>query len=172
MHCNVAFEIIYRVSQKKVLFRNVAVLLLRGVWAVKIWVFLGAEHIYTITRCLAHVTNVSTLMWVPISPIYTFEWLFDQKFCYYPKEDFFWGHPVVVMSLSGLKPLCLCFSQYSIVNRISSFYIFLEPCNDKNNKLCSQQFGISQGAWNVNGWDGENGRFKERRRMQLSNFNC
>ena len=44
---------------KKVLFRNVAVFLLRGVQAVKI--FWDAEHIYAITRCLAHVPNVSTL---------------------------------------------------------------------------------------------------------------
>ena len=81
---------------KKVLFRNVAVLLLRGVWAIKIWVFLGAEHIYTITRCLAHVTNVSTLVWAPISPLYTSEWPFDQKFCYFPKEDFFWDTLYIV----------------------------------------------------------------------------
>ena len=77
-------------KQKKVLFMNVGVLLLRGVWAVKIWAFLGAEHIYTITRCLAHVTNVSTLVRAPISPLYTSERPFDQKFCYFPKEDFFW----------------------------------------------------------------------------------
>ena len=69
-------------------------LLLRGVWAVKIWVFLGAEQIYTITRCLAQVTNVSTLVWVPISPLYNSEWSFDQKSCYFPKENFFLGHPV------------------------------------------------------------------------------
>ena len=36
----------YRVSQIKILFRNVAVFLLRGVLAVKIWVFWGTEHIY------------------------------------------------------------------------------------------------------------------------------
>ena len=52
----------YRVSQIKILFRNVAVFLLRGVLAVKIWVFWGAEPTYAISRCLAHVPNVSTLV--------------------------------------------------------------------------------------------------------------
>ena len=42
----------YRVSPKKVLFRNSAVFLFKGVWAVKLWVFWGAEHIYAITWCL------------------------------------------------------------------------------------------------------------------------
>ena len=39
----------YRVSQNKIVFRNIAEFSLRGVWAVKIWVFWGAEHIYVIT---------------------------------------------------------------------------------------------------------------------------
>ena len=52
----------YRVSKIKILFRNVAVFLLRGVLAVKIWVFWGTEHIHAITRCLAHVPNVSSLV--------------------------------------------------------------------------------------------------------------
>ena len=75
----------YRVSKIKILFRNVAVFLLRGVLAVKIWVFWGAEHIYAITRCLAHVPNLSSLVLTPNFPLYTSEWLFDQRFCYFPK---------------------------------------------------------------------------------------
>ena len=47
------------------------------------------EHIYTITRCLAHVTNVSMLVWAPISPLYTSEWPFDQKFAIFLKRTFF-----------------------------------------------------------------------------------
>ena len=53
-------EIYYRVSQKDIIFRNVAEFLLRGIWVVKICVFWGAEHIYAITRYLAHVPNVYT----------------------------------------------------------------------------------------------------------------
>ena len=85
---------IYRVSQNDIVFRNIAEFLLRGVWAVKIWLFLGAEHIYAITRCLAHVPNVSTLVWTHISPFYTSEQPFDQRFCYIPKEDIILGYPV------------------------------------------------------------------------------
>ena len=83
----------YRVSQKK-LSRNVAVFLLRGFWAVKIWVFWGAECIYAITRCIAYVPIVSTFVWTPISCFHTSEWPFDQRFCYFPKDNFFGGHPV------------------------------------------------------------------------------
>ena len=61
--------IVYRVSQKKNGFRNVAKFSLRGVLAVKIRVFWGAEHIYTITRCLPHVLNVSSPVWIPIYPL-------------------------------------------------------------------------------------------------------
>ena len=71
-HLNTLYS---RVSKKIV--RNVAEFLFRGFWAVKIWVFWGAEHIYAITRCLAHVHNVSTHVWTPIFPLYTSEWPFD-----------------------------------------------------------------------------------------------
>ena len=60
--------LLYKVS-KKILFRNVAEFLLRGVWAIKMWAFWGVEHIYAISRCLVHVPNVSTLVWTPISPL-------------------------------------------------------------------------------------------------------
>ena len=70
-------------SQKKILFGNVAVFLLRGVWAVKIWKFWGAEHIYALTWWLAHIPY-----WTPFFPLYTSEWLFDPS--YFPREYFFW----------------------------------------------------------------------------------
>ena len=84
----------YRVSQKDIVFRNVADFLLRGIWAVKIWVFWGAEHIYAINRCLAHVPNLATLVWTPISTLCTSEWPFNQRFCHFSKDDLFLGHPV------------------------------------------------------------------------------
>ena len=40
----------YRVSQKRIGFRNVAEFSLWGLSAVKMRVFFGAEHIYTMTR--------------------------------------------------------------------------------------------------------------------------
>ena len=54
---------------KKIGFRNVVQLSLWGVWAVKIWVFWGAKHIWAMTRCLAHVPNVFMLIWTPIYPL-------------------------------------------------------------------------------------------------------
>ena len=56
----------YRVSQKKIGFRNVVLCSLKGVLTVKIRVFWGAEHTYAMTRCLAHVSNFSSLEWSPI----------------------------------------------------------------------------------------------------------
>ena len=35
-------------------------------------------------------------------PFYTSEWPFDQKFCYFPKEDFFLGHPVYLLQCSAV----------------------------------------------------------------------
>ena len=85
-HLNTLYS---RVSKKIV--RNVAEFLFRGFWAVKIWVFWGAENIYAITSCLADVHNVSTLVWTPISPLHTPEWPFDQRFCYFRRDDFLGG---------------------------------------------------------------------------------
>ena len=80
---------------KKIGFRKVAQFSPRGVWAVKIWVFWGAEHIYAITRCLAHVLKVlMSLCEPPFIPLHTSEWPFDQRFCYIPKANFILGHPV------------------------------------------------------------------------------
>ena len=39
--------------------------------------------------------TICLLVWTPIFPLYTSDWLFDQRFCYFPKEYFFLGHPVV-----------------------------------------------------------------------------
>ena len=86
--------------KKYIVFRNVAVFLLRGVRAVKIWVFCGAEHIYAITRCLVNVPNVSTLVWTPISPLYTSEWPLIKSFAIFLRR-FFLGHPVVVSNTDG-----------------------------------------------------------------------
>ena len=47
---------------KKIVFRNVAEFLLRGIRSVKIWLFWAAKHIYAKTRCLAHIANMSTLV--------------------------------------------------------------------------------------------------------------
>ena len=63
--------------------------MLRGIRSVKIWLFWGAEHIYAIARCLAHIPNVSTFVWTLISPLQTSEWPFDQRFCCFPKDNFF-----------------------------------------------------------------------------------
>ena len=60
----------YRVSQKKIVFRNLVLFWLAGVWAFKIWVILGSKNIHAITRCLALVPNVSTLVCTPLS-LYT-----------------------------------------------------------------------------------------------------
>ena len=46
--CFIHHETNYRVSQKKVLFRNVVQFPLREVYAVKSWIFWGDEYIYTI----------------------------------------------------------------------------------------------------------------------------
>ena len=56
----------YRVCKKNIGFRNVAYSCFRGVLVVKIRVFWGAEHIYAMTRCRAHVPNLSALVWTPI----------------------------------------------------------------------------------------------------------
>ena len=66
---NILFSI-YRVSQKKIVFRNLVLFWLAGVWAFKIWVILGSKNIHAITRCLALVPNVSTLVCTPLS-LYT-----------------------------------------------------------------------------------------------------
>ena len=53
---------IYRVSQKKIGFRNIAQFLLRGVLAEKVRVSMGAEHTYAMTRCISHIPNLSSPM--------------------------------------------------------------------------------------------------------------
>ena len=60
----------YRVSHKKIVFRNVVLFLVAGVWVFKIWVILGSKNIHAITRCLELVPNVSTLVCTPLS-LYT-----------------------------------------------------------------------------------------------------
>ena len=45
--------ILYRVSQKDIVFRNVVLFWLAGVWVFKTWVILGSKNIHAITRCLA-----------------------------------------------------------------------------------------------------------------------
>ena len=32
----------------------------------------------------------------PFVPLHTSEWAFDQRFCYFPKDNFILGHPVVL----------------------------------------------------------------------------
>ena len=34
----------------------------------------------------------------PFVPLHTSEWAFDQRFCYFPKDNFILGHPVVYPS--------------------------------------------------------------------------
>ena len=45
----------------------------------------------------------------PFIPLHTLEWQFDQRFCYFPKEDFFWGHPVELMKLKIVYHLSYIF---------------------------------------------------------------
>ena len=59
------------------------------------WVVFGSKHIHAITRCQALVPNVSTLVCTPLS-LHTSEWAFDQSFCYFPKDNFIFGHPVEI----------------------------------------------------------------------------
>ena len=58
------FKVLYSGWSKKrlSLFMNVAEILLLEVFELSILVFWGTEHIYAITRCLAHVPNVATLV--------------------------------------------------------------------------------------------------------------
>ena len=70
-----------------------------------------AHLCHAMTRCLTR--NVSTVVWTPISPLYTSEWPFDQRLCYFPKDDFFGTpcsfciYPILVFyqptSLKGLE---------------------------------------------------------------------
>ena len=79
----------YRLSQKKIGFRNVAKFSLWGLSAVKIRVFWGAEYIYTLTRCLAHVPDLSSLLRTPIY-LLTYLWMaIWSKVCHFLKPIFF-----------------------------------------------------------------------------------
>ena len=75
---------------KKNVFRNVVLFWLAGVWTFKIWVLLGSKNIHAITRCPQCVYTCVH----PLVSLHTSEWAFDQRFCYFPKDNFILGHPV------------------------------------------------------------------------------
>ena len=59
-----------------------------------------AKHTYAITWYLTLVPKLS-LVFTCVNPfisLHTSEWPYDQRLCYFPKDDLFWGHPVKIWS--------------------------------------------------------------------------
>ena len=42
----------------------------------------------------------------PLVPLHTSEWAFDQRFCYFPKDDIILGHPVDIQIIFVFCELC------------------------------------------------------------------
>ena len=89
---NISYKTFYTIQgvPKKIGFRKVAQFSPRGVWAVKIWIFWGAEHKYAITRGLPHIPNTmcSHLCDPPFYPLHIWIAIWS-KVCYFPKAIFF-----------------------------------------------------------------------------------
>ena len=80
----------YRVSHKKIVFRNGVLFLVAGAWVFKIWIILGSKNIHAITRCLELVPNVSTLVCTPLSLYTPLNGHLIRGFAIFLKTIFFW----------------------------------------------------------------------------------
>ena len=58
---------------------------------------MGPKNIHTITinQMSSTCTQCVYICVHPLVPLHTSEWAFDQRFCYFPKDNFILGHPVV-----------------------------------------------------------------------------
>ena len=95
-------QYIYRVTQKKIVFRNLVLFWLAGVWAFKIWVILGSKNIHAITRCLALVPNVSTLVCTPLSLYTPLNGHLIRGFAIFLKTILFWDTLYIEGNFSNL----------------------------------------------------------------------
>ena len=75
---------------KRIVFRNVVLFWLAGAWAFKIWVILGSKNIHAITRCLALVPNVPTLVCTPLSLYTSLNGHLIRGFAIFLKTILFW----------------------------------------------------------------------------------